>query len=138
MHRGLFFFFKQKTAYEMRISDWDSDVFSSDLDLAQGLEHVREQLWVADGVVVFHGGFPWIRRGALPVRRSGYRACDISGVSSCRSGFSRELLISADTAVVLAAEAAPTGAGGLAALRSRRHCPPHPGNLNGRATSELK
>src|SRR3546814_3498205 len=29
--RSLFFFFKQKTAYEMRISDWSSDVCSSDL-----------------------------------------------------------------------------------------------------------
>src|SRR3546814_10650690 len=29
---SLFFFFKQKTAYEMRISDWSSDVCSSDLD----------------------------------------------------------------------------------------------------------
>src|SRR3546814_11981642 len=28
-----FFFFKQKTAYEMRISDWSSDVCSSDLRL---------------------------------------------------------------------------------------------------------
>src|SRR3546814_7846238 len=28
----LFVFFKQKTAYEMRISDWSSDVFSSDLE----------------------------------------------------------------------------------------------------------
>src|SRR3546814_10015792 len=29
--RASFFFFKQKTAYEMRISDWSSDVCSSDL-----------------------------------------------------------------------------------------------------------
>src|SRR3546814_6116967 len=29
----MFFFFKQKTAYEMRISDWSSDVCSSDLRL---------------------------------------------------------------------------------------------------------
>src|SRR3546814_2293605 len=29
-----FFFFKQKTAYEMRISDWSSDVCSSDLIVA--------------------------------------------------------------------------------------------------------
>src|SRR3546814_8885424 len=29
-----FFFFKQKTAYEMRISDWSSDVCSSDLPRA--------------------------------------------------------------------------------------------------------
>src|SRR3546814_4016331 len=28
-----FFFFNQKTAYEMRISDWSSDVCSSDLSL---------------------------------------------------------------------------------------------------------
>src|SRR3546814_5466255 len=33
----LFFFFKQKTAYEMRISDWSSDVCSSDLILGLGL-----------------------------------------------------------------------------------------------------
>src|SRR3546814_16493075 len=31
-----FFFFKQKTAYEMRISDWSSDVCSSDLLRAPG------------------------------------------------------------------------------------------------------
>src|SRR3546814_7800706 len=29
--RCMIFFFKQKTAYEMRISDWSSDVSSSDL-----------------------------------------------------------------------------------------------------------
>src|SRR3546814_16013217 len=29
----MLFFFKQKTAYEMRISDWSSDVCSSDLNL---------------------------------------------------------------------------------------------------------
>src|SRR3546814_10731226 len=33
--RTLFFFFKQKTAYEVRISDWSSDVCSSDLILLQ-------------------------------------------------------------------------------------------------------
>src|SRR3546814_8635248 len=35
----VFFFFKQKTAYEMRISDWSSDVCSSDL-------HCRYALYV--------------------------------------------------------------------------------------------
>src|SRR3546814_4877434 len=34
-----FFFFKQKTAYEMRISDWSSDVCSSDL---QGAASARD------------------------------------------------------------------------------------------------
>src|SRR3546814_9814506 len=32
-----FFFFKQKTAYEMRISDWSSDVCSSDLGLFRSI-----------------------------------------------------------------------------------------------------
>src|SRR3546814_15359798 len=48
-----FFFFKQKTAYEMRISDWSSDVCSSDLrrqdhdrggDIAAGLHPRRGRL----------------------------------------------------------------------------------------------
>src|SRR3546814_2287869 len=33
-----FFFFKQKTAYEMRISDWSSDVCSSDLVIERRLD----------------------------------------------------------------------------------------------------
>src|SRR3546814_3251277 len=33
MYKLFFVFFKQKTAYEMRISDWSSDVCSSDLRL---------------------------------------------------------------------------------------------------------
>src|SRR3546814_6398418 len=33
----VFFFFKQKTAYEMRISDWSSDVCSSDLTEGLGV-----------------------------------------------------------------------------------------------------
>src|SRR3546814_16081268 len=32
---GSIFFFKQKTAYEMRISDWSSDVCSSDLGISE-------------------------------------------------------------------------------------------------------
>src|SRR3546814_1584323 len=45
-----FFFFKQKTAYEMRISDWSSDVCSSDLSGTRvpgyGLQHGKlEAQW---------------------------------------------------------------------------------------------
>src|SRR3546814_1306929 len=42
----IFFFFKQKTAYEMRISDWSSDVCSSDLrtDPRGGAKDVRRIL----------------------------------------------------------------------------------------------
>src|SRR3546814_8419712 len=36
---SVFFFFKQKTAYEMRISDWSSDVCSSDLLKLGSLTH---------------------------------------------------------------------------------------------------
>src|SRR3546814_3311742 len=39
-----FFFFKQKTAYEMRISDWSSDVCSSDLIIEEPEAHLHPQL----------------------------------------------------------------------------------------------
>src|SRR3546814_1377323 len=47
------FFFKQKPAYELRISDWSSDVCSSDLSDRRGI-----------GVEPFRGGFP-VGRGGL-------------------------------------------------------------------------
>src|SRR3546814_5777389 len=40
-----FFFFKQKTAYEMRISDWSSDVCSSDLVLL-AQPHTVLEVWM--------------------------------------------------------------------------------------------
>src|SRR3546814_9502686 len=48
----IFFFFKQKTAYEMRISDWSSDVCSSDLSPVQPWEcdrmgHLNVQFYLA-------------------------------------------------------------------------------------------
>src|SRR3546814_5234645 len=48
-----FFFFKQKTAYEMRISDWSSDVCSSDL-------HVPPQRPTINCAINL-----WIRCGSL-------------------------------------------------------------------------
>src|SRR3546814_5626586 len=42
-----FFLIKQKTAYEMRMCDWSSDVCSSDLEAGSG-----------DVVVMLHGGGP--------------------------------------------------------------------------------
>src|SRR3546814_20613768 len=38
-----FFFFKQTTAYEMRISDWSSDVCSSDLRCRRACRHARRR-----------------------------------------------------------------------------------------------
>src|SRR3546814_7315853 len=39
----LLFFCKQKTAYEMRISDWSSDVCSSDLKAADGFDNANNK-----------------------------------------------------------------------------------------------
>src|SRR3546814_4724524 len=49
MSGRIVFFFKQKTAYEVRISDWSSDVCSSDL-LAKGRAALVEQPFPADRV----------------------------------------------------------------------------------------
>src|SRR3546814_11244107 len=53
-----FFFFKQKTAYEMRISDWSSDVCSSDLQAyltrtARNLLIERHRTWRRKGCVLY-------------------------------------------------------------------------------------
>src|SRR3546814_3523644 len=40
-HVVMMFFFKQKTAYEMRISDWSSDVCSSDLTATPALAQAK-------------------------------------------------------------------------------------------------
>src|SRR3546814_2734930 len=53
----MLFLFKQKTKYEMRISDWSSDVCSSDLEHALvGHEHVVED-HEAVGHVELRGGW---------------------------------------------------------------------------------
>src|SRR3546814_1297340 len=53
-----FFFFKQKTAYEMRISDWSSDVCSSDLEQAACLSGIGRAIYDAllERIVVEHDG----------------------------------------------------------------------------------
>src|SRR3546814_13897105 len=78
---GFFFFFKQKTAYEMRISDWSSDVCSSDLE-----DVVDGRLQPAAGVaqllaVAVDAEEPGIERSEE--RRVG-KEC----VSTCRSRWS--------------------------------------------------
>src|SRR3546814_4641125 len=58
----LFVFCKQKTAYEVRISDWSSDVCSSDLFIVHSLQEVNDALAhgrvffmeiVKDGVILY-------------------------------------------------------------------------------------
>src|SRR3546814_19206508 len=57
-----FFFFKQKTAYEMRISDWSSDVCSSDL-IKRVIGLPGDTLEVRGGQVILNG-VP-VKRGPL-------------------------------------------------------------------------
>src|SRR3546814_6923383 len=47
-----FFFCKQKTAYEMRISDWSSDVCSSDLELVgEAIAGRRDEVFLVSKVL---------------------------------------------------------------------------------------
>src|SRR3546814_1004699 len=58
-------FFKQNTAYEMRISDWSSDVCSSDLPPGPaGLAHVREFLQSVGGAGARHRAGDWLAESA--------------------------------------------------------------------------
>src|SRR3546814_10791532 len=57
----VFFFFKQKTAYEMRISDWSSDVCSSDLRVRPAAQWQPEVASLNMGSMNF-GLFPMLKR----------------------------------------------------------------------------
>src|SRR3546814_8646011 len=73
-----FFFFKQKTAYEMRISDWSSDVCSSDLSC--GNQPMRPAKYFS---------VPHLRRVSIvDVVRSEERRVGKECVSTCRSRWS--------------------------------------------------
>src|SRR3546814_19788215 len=61
---SFFFFFKQKTAYEMRISDWSSDVCSSDLG-GTAVRHPRDARIDALDCVYQHGVRIDMRIGAV-------------------------------------------------------------------------
>src|SRR3546814_2337422 len=60
----MFFFFKQKTAYEMRIRDWSSDVCSSDLATLHEISaHLRPDVPSESGLVRY---LPrWFNHGEL-------------------------------------------------------------------------
>src|SRR3546814_1328085 len=81
----LFFFFKQKTAYEMRISDWSSDVCSSDLP--------REAPWDRSRAVAAPGRSArglvlerWMGTTAPPPSPSPYPATSTSLLSRLQIG----------------------------------------------------
>src|SRR3546814_4488002 len=65
---SLFFFFKQKTAYEMRISDWSSDVCSSDLvNIQAGLIKKIGQVDGADTQLLALPRYCLIKRGVRAI-----------------------------------------------------------------------
>src|SRR3546814_1558291 len=92
----VFFFFKQKTAYELRISDWSSDVCSSDLPL----QYFAHGLPTADGTArdvamrffanQQDGPLRLITRpnGIIEHHRSEERRVGKECVSTCRSRWS--------------------------------------------------
>src|SRR3546814_4367741 len=83
-----FFFFKQKTAYEMRISDWSSDVCSS--DLPKGPKCDSPCVEVNHGQTLFSGSSRADcrvrrRRPLGPCSRGGVRCFSQHGGAACRS-----------------------------------------------------
>src|SRR3546814_18812415 len=91
----LFFFFKQKTAYEMRISDWSSDVCSSDLVEAVGPEGLEGQPLLSYQIFVRDARdeleseqFPGWMQPINQFYRSEERRVGKECVSTCRSRWS--------------------------------------------------
>src|SRR3546814_7749402 len=90
-------FFKQKTAYEMRIRDWSSDVCSSDLSADRRERHLvplqRRPLRVAALPLGLHRGQRGVRAPHAvlvepPQERSEERRVGKECVSTCRSRWS--------------------------------------------------
>src|SRR3546814_1324115 len=89
------FFFKQKTAYEMRISDWSSDVCSSDLLTlatprlaradADTLAQIKQRGSLRVGVTQAP---PWYSKDPKTGERSEERRVGKECVSTCRSRWS--------------------------------------------------
>src|SRR3546814_4942745 len=93
------FFFKQKTAYEMRISDWSSDVCSSDLagDVRDLVERQRSLAQQLGGMAV------GIHASAINPRlgdRGGHRLAQLLGVEAARLRRTQRLLTADRKSVV--------------------------------------
>src|SRR3546814_6974969 len=88
------FFFKQKTAYEMRISDWSSDVCSSDLfkDAAVALNAAAQagREFDPDNLTLFKGTRNTCKSAVFGILncRSEERRVGKECVSTCRSRWS--------------------------------------------------
>src|SRR3546814_16676446 len=81
-----FFCFKQKTAYEMRISDWSSDVCSSDLKLTTPIcpPPVRSLFTLATGRVSSGSWASWVAAACTTVSLPSTSTCTASRPSKRR------------------------------------------------------
>src|SRR3546814_21118265 len=91
------FCFKQKTAYEMRISDWSSDVCSSDLETAQVFFERDGQRFFRTGDLGYYdeeGYFFIVDRLKRMINASGYKVwpTEIEGMMYAHPGL-REVCI---------------------------------------------
>src|SRR3546814_8300250 len=89
----LYFVFKQKSAYEMRISDWSSDGCSSDLHVSYGKRVRPFQSWPGPGapprlVTICATGGSAVSTGWSACPRSEERRVGKEGVRTCRSRWS--------------------------------------------------
>src|SRR3546814_5701532 len=82
-----FFFFKQKTAYEMRISDWSSDVCSSDLHAAAVVRGSYHSVVVVDMPFGTYEASPQqaFESAAYLLKKSGAAAVKLEGGRAMRS-----------------------------------------------------
>src|SRR3546814_17032789 len=101
----VFFFFKQKTAYEMRISDWSSDVCSSDLTLS--FFGVKP----SDTIVEIWPGGGWYSEILGPLTRNKgklYLAAPSRTQASLKAMIAEKPSLSEETAAIFPAEADAT------------------------------
>src|SRR3546814_7520715 len=83
------FFFKQKTAYEMRISDWSSDVCSSDLEFCSRDDNYNMDIGGHHGPSLPGSKNPMYgRKHSDESKRSEERRVGKECVSTCRSRWS--------------------------------------------------
>src|SRR3546814_1455702 len=82
------FFFKQKTAYEVRISDWSSDVCSSDLDAHGDPLNAAHARYLAIRRLLLIGRLDAAGQRLAALDRSEERRVGKECVSTCRSRWS--------------------------------------------------
>src|SRR3546814_209506 len=114
----LFFFFKQKTAYEMRISDWSSDVCSSDPDSDYRGEVKVILANLSDDNFAIQRGDRIAQLVPAAVQRAAFAEVDTLGETARGAGGFGSTGVASGAAD--AKDIAPEGVGSLAAMKMRR------------------